>query len=279
MSDYIGDIPPQELIPFDVSFDDDEAILARLYYIGDEVAAHVTISAASGGSMLFEHGATTGAAAKDVDTNLDADGDGIINLDEAAEVTDYHSLQLRINSSDNWRIVLVGALPDAEAHTTTTGHLLAVTDGDCTAENGYAIKSDDSGAWYCNAGLTLQGKPTKLHNTDHQVLHRITRVAADTTFGSGTSAIPIYACDDDDGTKELVKTLAAGATTVGVAYPAATTPAVEILAQAIGKRLVAQVINSAAMVDATPVVKLAVSGYSYIFGPSVREGHQFVDYQ
>ena len=277
MSCYAHDIPPQELIPFDVSFDDDQAILMRIYYVGAQVAAHVTIAAASGGSILFEHGATTGAAAKDTDTKLDADGDGIINIDEATEVTDYHSIEARINSSDNWRCVLVGALPDVEAHTTTVGHLLDVTDGDCTGSTGYAVKSDDSGAFYCNAGLTLQGHPTKLHNTDHQVVHRITRVAADTTYASGTSKILIYACDDDDGSKTLVKTLTAGATTVAVAYPAATTPAVEILAQAVGQRLVAQVINSAALTDATPVIKLAVSGYSYIFGPSLRKGKYWVD--
>lgn len=272
MPDYIGNIPPQELIPFDVAFTDDTSILARLYYIGDEVSGIVDISTSLGGSIRFQHGAL-GSEVVDSDTNLDADGVGIINLDEPTEVTTFHSLQLRINSSDNWRLVLEGALPDDEAHTTTVGHLLAVTGGDCTGNDGYAIKSDCSGSFYVAAGLTQQGHPNKLHNTDHQVLHRITRVAAKSTYASGTSAIYIYACDDDNGTKELVKTLAAGATTVTVAYPAATTPAVEILGQAVGKRLVAILKNSAAM----GTVIFNVSGYSYIFGPSARKGHMHVD--
>lgn len=249
-------------IPFSVDYGDDESVLFTIYYIGSEASAIVDI--ASTGDITFKHGDASSEAA-DTDTKLDAGGLGVIDV--SADITDYASLVRRINSSDNWRAVLKGALPDDDPHTTTTGHFTEVTGGTVygSGVDGYDVKTDDSDSLYINAGMTFQGKPTKLHGSDHNVIHVLQRVIAKSTYASGTSTLKAYACDDDAGTKTLIKTWTAGATTVEVAYPAATY-VMELHWEAFtaGKRLAVQLLNSAAM----GTVRLAIEGFSYAMGPA-----------
>lgn len=245
--------------PFSVDYADDVSVLLTIYYIGAQALAYVTIDSA--GDMTFEHG---DSSTVDDDTKLDAGGLGVIDL--SADVTDYASLVRRINSSDNWRAVLKGALPDDDPHTTTTGHFTEVTDGvvKSATVNGYDVMTDDSDSLYIVAGMTFQGIPTKLHGTDHNVIHVLQRVIALSTYASGTSLLKAYACDDDSGVSTLIKTWATGATTVEVLYPAATV-SVDGHWEAFtkGKRLAVKLLNSAAL----GTVRLAIEGFSYARGP------------
>jgi len=235
-------------------------VLFRLYYIGAEESGIVDI--ASTGDMTFKHG-DSGSEEADTDTKLDAGGLGVIDV--SADITDYHSLERHINLTDNWRMVPVGCLPDADPHTTTTGHFTEVTGGNCSAVNGYAVTGDNSDALYLTCGITQRGKPGKIHNTDHQMIHQIHRIVESSTFASGTSTLKVYACDDDDGTKEEILALTSAATTAEVAYPALTTPATEVMAQVKGKRMVVHLLNSAALTAGY----IKVDGCSWKVGPSV----------
>jgi len=248
------EVPFEERKMFSVDFADDKSVLMRIMYIGDEASGIIDI--ASTGDITFKHGDASSEVA-DTDTKLDAGGLGVIDV--SADITDYHSLQMKINSSDNWRCVLVGALPDADPHTTTTGHFTEVTGGDCTIDGGYEVLTDDSDSKYIVAGMTWAFDHQDLHFTDHGVVHVLTRVIAKSTYGSGTSSLLVYACNDDDGTKRLLKTFTAGATTAQVAYPAETTPATEPHAVAKGERLAVILQNSAAM----GTVRLKAEGFSY----------------
>jgi len=247
--------------PFSVDYADDVSVLFTIYYIGAQASAIVDI--ASTGDITFKHGAAAAEAA-DTDTKLDAGGLGIIDV--SADITDYASIVRRINSSDNWRAVLKGALPDDDPHTTTTGHFTEVTGGTVysSSVDGYDVKTDDSDSLYIVAGMTYQGKPTKLHGTDHNVIHVLQRVIAKSTYASGTSLLKAYACDDDSGVSTLIKTWTAGATTVEVLYPAATV-SVDGHWEAFtkGKRLVVKLLNSAAMSS----VRLKIEGFSFARGP------------
>ena len=254
---------------YSVDYGDNASVLFRIKYKGAQASGIVDIDSA--GDITFSHGAS-GAEAVDSDTNLDAGGLGIIDL--SADVTDYKSLVDRINTSTNWEAWLVGALPDADPHTTTTGHFTECTGadggtGDCDVLYGYPVTTDDSDSKYINAGLTWMLDPTQQHFTDHQIFHGIKRIVALSTFASGTSAINVYACDDVAGTKELLATYKAGATTVEVDYPDQGYPIPDnaFLAQANGKRIVVQLLNSVAM----GTVRLRIEGEMWPIGPAVRE--------
>lgn len=255
-------VQPEEWIPFSIDFGNDKSVMLRIKYIGS--AASGIISIDSAGDITFEHGVLASEAVDD-DTNLDDGGVGIIDV--SADITDYHSLVRRINSSDNWVAWLVGALPDADPHTTTVGHWTEVSGGSAIVANGYAVMTDDSDSKYIAAALTLQGPPNKTHNTDHGVYHELHRVTALSTYGSGSSTLQVFACDDDSGVSAAILTLDAGATTVEKVYPAATVVLSDIpLTNVKGKRLVVRLINTASM----SVVRLKIEGRSRVFAPAVR---------
>ncbi|MDD5459029.1 MAG: hypothetical protein PHF37_06530 [Phycisphaerae bacterium] len=248
-------------------FGNDQSQLFGIEYVGDEVSGIIDIAAT--GDITFKHG-DLGSQAADTDLKLDADGLGIIDISE--DVTDYHSLIAKINTSDNWRAWPVGCLPDANPHTTTVGHFTEVTGGNCSADGGYIVKTDDSDSLYIVAGMTLQGPQNKLHATDHQVIHVLQRVIAKSTYASGASSLTVYACDDRSGLSTAILTLTAGATTVEVAYPAETYPlSSDGLKVLKGHRLVVALINSVAM----GTVRLAIEGYSLVAGPHVRPAKMY----
>jgi len=270
MQDHIR---PEDWKYTSVDFGDDKSVLFRIKYIGSEVSAIVSIDSA--GDMTFEHGAS-GSEAADDDTALDAGGLGVIDI--SADVGNYHSLMNRINNSDNWRAWLVGALPDDEPHTTTTGHFTECTGadggtGDCDVDGGYAVTTDDSDSKYIVAGMTFQAEPGTAHNTDHQVLHELYRVVAVGAY-TGAGTLKAYACDDDDGTSEQIASWPLGATTVEVAYPAETyTTGLIPIATCKGKRLA---VKMAAATTLGTLVRLKIEGRSYAFGPAVEKDRQYV---
>lgn len=247
-----------------IEFADDESVLFRIKYIGDEDSGIIVV--ASTGAITFKHGDASSEAA-DTDTKLDADGLGIIDV--SADITDYHSLIRKINSSDNWRAWPVGALPDDDPHTTTTGHFTEIngSNDDCTADGGCPVLTDDSDSKYIVAGITNNDEPGVIHRSDANMEHEIHRVIAKSTYASGTSTLKIYECDDVAGTSRELKELTAGATTAEVAYPAETTPATEVHASTKGKRLAVKLLNSAAM----GTVRLHVDGRSRQYGPAASK--------
>lgn len=261
MSCLYNDPCPQQWIYFSVDFGDNESEMLRIFYIGSEDSAQLTI--ASTGDMTFLHG-DSGSEAADTDTKLDAGGAGVIDI--SVDVTDYHSLDRHINLTDNWRCALKGSLPDADPHTTTTGHWTELT-AEAVPAAGLAVTTDDTDSLYIGAGMTERDVPTKVHNTDHGVEHQVHRVTALSTYASGTSTLKIFECDDDSGVSNEIHSLDAGATTVEVAYPAATVVLSEIpLTLTRGKRLVVRLINSVAM----SAVRLKLEGRSIKFQPAVR---------
>lgn len=254
---------------FSVDFGNDKSILFRIRYIGSAASGIVDI--ASTGDITFKHGVLSSEAVDD-DTKLDAGGVGIIDISD--DITDYHSLVARINSSDNWEAWAVGYLPGDDPHTTTTGHFTEVTGGNCSTDTGYGVMTDDSDSKYIVAGLTYQGPSTKIHGTDHQVEHVVGRVIALSTYGSGASTLKIYECDDDgSGSSNEILNLSTGATTVEVAYPAETSAISTPLAWTRGKRIVVKLVNE----DAMSVVRLKLEAYSVTAGPSVRKSKMHVE--
>lgn len=271
-----ANIERQNMVPFFVDFGNDVSILLRIKYIGAQASGIVDI--ASTGDITFSHG-VSGSEAVDSDTELDAGAVGVIDVSADIGGT-YKGLVDRINRSTNWRAWLVGALPDAAPNTTTTGHFTECTGadggtGDCDVDGGYAVTSDDSDSKYICAGMTFQAQPGTIHNTDHQVVHEVHRVIALSTFASGTSSLLVYACDDYAGTKEQIKSFVTGATTVEVAYPTEVSVLAGMpLTRSVGKRLVVQLINSAAM----SVVRLKVEGWSFVIGPGVDKSKLYSNF-
>jgi len=264
-------VQPQDWIPYSIDYGDDVSVMLRIKYIGAQASGIIDIAAA--GDITFKHGALSSEVV-DTDTDLDAGAVGLIDMD--ADVTDYHSLVRRINTSTNWVAWLVGALPDADPHTTTTGHFTEVTGGNCSVANGYGVMTDDSDSWYIGAALTLQGPPGQMHNTDHGVYHELHRVTALSTFGSGASVLQVHSCDDDSGVSEVILTLTAGTTTNEVVYPAATVVLSDIpLTNVTGKRLVVRLINDAAM----GTVRLKIEGRSRKFAPAVEKSKTWSENQ
>lgn len=261
-------IPLEEREHFAVDFGDNESVLFRIHYIGDEASGIVDI--ASTGDITFKHGDLSSEAADD-DTKIESGGSGVLDL--SADVTDYHSLIRHINSFDNWEAWPVGALPDDDPHTTTTGHFTEVTGGSASGANGYAVKTDDSDSLYIVAGMTFNGPAANVHATDAQALHALQRVIALSTYATGSSALKAYACDDLAGSSEEIASWKTGATTVEVAYPAETYPAGPPIAWTKGKRLAVKLVNSAAL----GTVRLLAQGFSYKFGPSVRDSKQWAE--
>lgn len=249
--------------PFSVDYGDDTSVLASFYYIGDQASAILVVSATSASALTFKHGVLSSEAA-DTDTKLDAGGLGVIDCTD--DVTDYASIVRRVNSSDNWRMVLKGALPGDDPHTTTASHFVAETGTVFGATvNGYDLKTDDSVSKYIVAGMTFQGKPTKLHGTDHNVIHVLQRVIAISDYASGTSLLKAYACDDDSGVSVEIKSWTAGADDTAVEYPASTV-SVDGHWEAFtkGKRLAVKLLNSTEM---SAVTRIAIQGFSYARGP------------
>lgn len=254
-------------VPYSKDFGDDVSELFVIYYIGTAASAIVDI--ASTGDITFKHGVLSSEAADD-DIKLDADENGIIDLD--TDVTDYASLKRKIDSSDNWRCKLTGALPDDDPHTTTTGHFTEVTGGTVVINPtgrktaGYTVMTDDTDSKYIVAALTLNDHPDIIHNHDGNVHHELNRVIALSTYASGSSTLKVYACDDRRGTSRLILTLPTGATTVQVAYPLETYNIDQPLVTLQGERLVVKLLNSAAM----SVVRLKIEGRSLPYGTGPR---------
>ena len=75
-----------------------ETELLRIRYTGSQVYGGISVNA--NGIILFEHGATSGAAVPDTDTALD---DGALGyMDLSADVSNIFGGNRRINASSNW---------------------------------------------------------------------------------------------------------------------------------------------------------------------------------
>lgn len=233
----------------------DLSVLGRIFYIGAEASATLTI--AQTGDCTFKHGVLSSEAA-DTDTKLDPDGSGVINVN--ADCTTMQGFGSIVNGSDNWRWVPEGAIPDDASYKDGTDGVFTETTDTAVPSTGLAITTDDSDSLYAVAGLTWPDSPTEIQQGNKGVHWEAVRVIALSTYGSGTSTLQLIACDDVAGTSEVVKTFTTGATTVEVAYPAETSPAVEIHYATLGKRLVAKLTNSAAM----SVVRIVIHGRGYI---------------
>lgn len=256
MTLIVNQPPAHEWKYRNLDFGSDVSVLFDLYYIGSLASGIVDIAAS--GNMTFKHGVLSSEAA-DTDTELDPDGSGIIDVN--SDCTTMQGLMSIINGSDNWRAIPVGLIPDDASYVDASiGDFTQVTGGNCSAAGGYQVKTDDSDSLYVVAGLSWPDSPTEIQRGNQGVHWEAVRVIALSTYASGTSTLQLIACDDVAGTSEVVKTFTTGATTVEVAYPAETSPAVEVHHGAVGKRLVAKLTNSAAM----SVVRIAIHGRGYI---------------
>jgi len=263
------EIIDKEWTPKNVDFTaENTSVLFRVRYIGDEDSGLVDI--ASTGDMSFTHG-DSGSEAADTTVNPGGDTPGTLDLYGGTldAFATYKSIVDMINASANWEAWLEGALPDDAPYTTTTGHMTEPASAAvATGANGYAVLTDDSDSKYCVAGLTKNGPSTLIHAGDSGIEWTCHRVIGKSTFASGTSALYLYECDDLAGTSTLLKSFTAGATTVEVAYPAETTPATENHGHTIGKRLVAKLVNSAAM----GTTRIAIHGKWRQVAPAAVKG-------
>lgn len=256
MTLLVNQPPAHEWKYRNLDFGDNASILGYLIYIGTTASGIVNI--AQSGDCEFKHGVLSSEVV-DTDTKLDPDGVGVINVN--ADCTTMHGFGSIVNGSDNWRWIPVGAIPDdASFKDGTDGIFTQVTGGNCSAVGGYGVMTDDSDSLFVVAGMTWPTLATDLQRGNQGVYWEAVRVIALSTYASGTSTLQLIACDDVNGTKEIIKTFTTGATTVEVAYPAETSPAVEVHGSKTGKRLVAKLTNSAAM----SVVRIAIHGRGYI---------------
>lgn len=245
------------------NYGDDESVMLIIEYTGSTASGIVDIDSA--GDITFKHGVLSSEAV-DTDIKIDSGGSGILDL--SADVDDYNSLERHINTFDNWKCWLKGALPDDDPHTTTTGHFTEVTGGNANnAAGGYSVKTDDSDSNYIGAGLTNRNLTTRLHDTDHQVIHQLQRLRVTGTWAGTDETIKVYECDDDSGVSVEVLAFTPGADTVEVSYPAATAVLSEIpLWEARGKRIVVKV----AAPTGLSLMSLQIEGRSAVVGPHAR---------
>lgn len=271
---YPNQVPLEERVWF---FEDitavDTGVSAILSYNGPEASGIIQI-ASSTSIMTFEHGDASSEVA-DTDVKLDPAGAGII--DPNTDISDWHSLQTKINASDNWHLALKGARPDLDPNVTTTGHIITVVDGDClvtSGSKGFSMLNDNSASLAYGIGMTFDGPTQDIKGSDHGVLHVITRVDVTTTFAGGAQSLVAYECDDDTGTANSIRTWVTGATTVRVVYPLETNaPTFEAFTR--GKRLLFEVRNTTTNQTA-PIIK--VSGWSYKYGPGLRKSKLYSQY-
>ena len=257
-------IPFENRIPFAEEYVAvDTFIMAQLTYTGPKASGVIDIANTTG-DITFKHGAA-GAEAADTDPVLNSGGTGVIDV--SARAATWIALQRIVNSSQRWHLALKGVLPtDATEASGTAKYLNNLTGQSCNSQIGYSFLNDNSASLHESIGMTLDGKVTKIHGTDHGVVHVVERVICQITFAGGTPTIKAYACDDDDGTSSVLKTWAPGTTGSLVAYPSEANPtSPQVWAK--GKRLVLQVANS---VDMT-APRIALHGWSYPYGPSFRK--------
>ena len=261
-------IQPQDWVRTSKTFIDNTAELLRIRNKGSQVAAHVsTASTPATNALLFEQGATTGAAAGTTGTNPGTNGS--VAPGTAAANT-FHALMRQINAegATDWEAWLVGALPDDTIFATVTNVWTVTADIDCTGSNGGAILVDSSVSEYLVAGLTFNGPDTDPHNSDSQVLHELLQVKA--TIGSttaGTLTLRTFNCDDIAGTSSAILTIDGVVADTERLFP--TDAGIgEPIASVNTGRLVVKLAAVTWVDDSAD--SLFILGRSYIFGPAVR---------
>lgn len=257
-------IPFEDRIPFAEEYVAvDTFVMAQLTYTGPQASGVITLAATTG-DLTFEHGAA-GSEVADNDPVLNAAGTGVIDI--SARATTWIALKRIVDASRNWHLALKGVLPgDATEAAGTAKFMNNLTDQSCNTLTGFSFLNDNSASLHESIGMTFDGKVTKIHGTDHGVVHVLERVVCQITYVSGTPTIKVHACDDDAGTDTVLKSFAPGLTTALVAYPSEANPATPQV-WARGERLVLQVKNT---VDMT-APRIALHGWSYAFGPSFRK--------
>jgi hypothetical protein len=229
----------------------DTAVALNIRYKGLTTGSVVGIitTAATTTDITFEQGATVGAAA--VGTGVNPGATGVIDL------TSYTTLaalmrEINVNGDADWE-AWPGDYPlDALTNITAgNGTFLVVTDQECQGAHGYALCADSNlpTAEVFPVAVSLCGPSSHVHAHDRMVRHEILKITATITYASGNSYLQIYECDDIDGTKTLIDTLAAGATTVAATFGTGDTP----IYFTEGKRLVVQAYNDATAITAPSI--------------------------
>lgn len=271
---YPNQVPLEERVWF---FEDitavDTGVSAIISYHGPEASGIIDV-AGSTSDLTFSHGDLSSEVV-DTDPKLDAGLVGLIDL--SADVTDWHSLQTKVNSSDNWHMVLKGARPDLDPEASGTGYIITVTGGNAnvtSGSDGYSLLNDNSGSLAYGIGMTFDSPNQKIKVSDHGVLHVITRVDVTTTFAGGAQTLVAYEADDDDGTIRSIRTWKTGTTTNQAVYPLEeNAPTFEAFTR--GKRMLFEVRNTTTNQTA-PIIKL--QGWSYKYGPGLRKSKLYSQY-
>lgn len=239
----------------------DKSVALRIWYKGDQVAAHVS-TATTTTDLTFEQGATTAAA--DVSTGDNPGSSGVIDL---TSYTTLKAVMDEINSTDDWECQLIDVPGDFATNISAgNGAFIVAADTDATAATGCDILVDTSLAtaetYY--AGVTYNAQPSQaLHSNDNMALHEILEIKATATYAGGTETISVYECDDKTGTKTLV---------YGPVNHSATTAtdtlslSGEPLVAAKGKRLVVLLANDT---GAHTAPRLVIARRSTKFGPGL----------
>jgi hypothetical protein len=249
----------------------DTSVALRIRYIGSEVAAHVSVDHATDGTcdMKFEQGATTALAATTTGTNPIAPVGGTVGIIDMsdASVDTLAKLVRVINAATDWEAWLEDA-PGDEAVEASAGVGLfpASSDSDCTVAAGYAVVLDTSllTAEEFFAGITQNGPSNTPHPHDANVEHDLIEIRATATYTGGSQFISVYACDDVNGTAELIwGPVPAAATTVEKVINLSGNP----ITGTDGRRISVKFYNDT---GAHTVTSLVLARETRIKGPALR---------
>ncbi len=224
-----------------VLYADDESPAMICKYVGTSGKGYLTVAA--NGDVTFES-VDSSTADTTIECPVSGAAGGIFDVSDTACDTFGEFVDLVNTSSSNFRCFLHGALRTDSTNDT----LLAASDQDATSPGGYAPKFDTdvflkqrfvvtpliNAPYYLLGRYMVNTNPSSStinRNPWEGVRARIDTVYTLSTYGSGTSALKVYAVDVKNGLtgpSETVSTLwseAAGATTVAKQFGGCDTPA------------------------------------------------------
>jgi len=236
---------------------DDEDVAIEIEYMGSEASATVTVAA--DGNITFKHG-DAASEANDTTIGGDADSGATIDVSESTEDTMGEVVDL-INGSANWRARLVAALRSDSA----TDTLLAMAESTVNAGTDWKVSLYKDTSTCFNLSVALEtGKfvtaadAAKLACVNEiSTLAKVWGMTGVSTYASGTSKFQIYSVVTDRYGIVLSETKifeeAAGNTTVS-ADASGLSAGLKPADREVGYKLIARLVNSAAMASAQLIV-------------------------
>ncbi len=275
MSEYCGNIAPEDWVRTSKNFTFDESELFGIKYIGSQAVGIITTTAVATAGILFEQGPTVASATATIGTNPGTAG--LVDCSTSGVKT-YAALARKVNAASDWEMWLIGALPADLMFSAASADFVVVADQECQDDGGYAVLCSNTVADYMSSALTFNGQSSEPHGSDSQVLHELLQVKVN--LGSsgtyGTGVITLYSCDDIANTATAIMTLAKGSTAgVTSAYPTDSGIG-EPIASVDTRRLVVKVTATAWTDNAAD--DLTIIGRSYAHGSAIRKGKMWSAY-